>query len=204
MGAEKSQKMRFVYFPCSQKPTVILFKFSIKPQSNLFQSMLVVDPTVIVIPRVGKRHTLSEQAQKDQVLITDRVRRNAPLIDAIRSTLEYACGPSPQKKDLLVVARQLTGPCKIALDRLAKRSRDCLICWFCENWKTIETQFAALCSEQPRAFDSRNSCSSTKVSEDEVVVPTGCEPADDFDLESIFDPCNFDGTFFPFEDNFTI
>jgi hypothetical protein len=166
--------------------------------------MFAKDPPLIVIPRVGKRHTLSKQAQKDQVLITDRMRQNAPFLDPVRSKLEYLCGASPQKKDLLVVARRLSGPCMVSLDRLAKRSRDCLVCWFCEHWKEIEPQLSALCDQQPRAYDSRNSCASTKAPHD--VKPTGApfEHVDDFDFESIFESCSYDGAFFGSGEGFSI
>jgi hypothetical protein len=52
----------------------------------------------------------------------------------------------------------------ISLDRLAKRSRDCLLCWFCENWIVIEPLLVvAECSSQPRIGenDPRNSCACT-------------------------------------------
>lgn len=115
---------------------------------------------LIVIPRCGKRRVLSDQAQKDQGLTANRVRLNKDRINSVVNRLEYLLGQSPQKKDLLQLARQLCCPCGIALDRLAKRSRDCLICWYCENWAVIEPIFSSLCATQPRgAYDSRNSCS---------------------------------------------
>jgi hypothetical protein len=171
-------------------------------QFRSFLEMSGNDPPLIVIPRVGKRHTLSKQAQKDQGLTTDRMRQNAAYLDVIRTKLEYLCGPSPQKKDLIVVARELCGPCKVSLDRLAKRSRDCLLCWFCEHWSAIEIQFSAMCGQQPRAYDSRNSCGTAKASDDDSQVPAPFEGVDDFDFESIFESC--DVSFFGFGEGFGI
>jgi hypothetical protein len=155
---------------------------------------------LFVVPRFGKRHTLSEQALKDQDLTADRMRQNAAVLGPVCSRLEYLCGPSPQKKDLLVVARELSVPCHVSLDRLAKRSRDCLLCWFCEHWQAIEPSFSALCSRQPRAYDSRNSCVSTKVSEDEdPVAPV--EQLNDFDFNPFFPTSVTGSSLFEFDES---
>ena len=113
---------------------------------------------IFVIHRTGKRRILSNQAQKDQGLTANRLRQNEGKISSVVNRLEYLLGQSPQKKDLLVLARQLCQLCGLELDRLAKRSRDCLICWYCENWAYIEPTFTSMCMMPPRvAFDSRNS-----------------------------------------------
>jgi hypothetical protein len=114
------------------------------------------NPPRIVIARVGKRASLSKQTEKDQELTAGRIRRNAAALDTVVHRLEMLYGPSLQKKDLLVVARQFT---QVSLDRLAKRSRDCLLCWFCENWGVLEPLLFGARSPQPRVneFDSRNS-----------------------------------------------
>lgn len=110
---------------------------------------------VIRIPRSGKRRTLSQQTQKDQELTADRIRLNKERIDSILEKLVQLCGASPQKKDLLVLAREIQAESLIRLDRLAKRNRDCLICWFCENWRVISIYIDKLILEKPNAFDSR-------------------------------------------------
>ena len=120
---------------------------------------------IYIIPRSGKRRILSDQAQKDQGLTANRVKQNESMMKTVVNRLEYLCGQSPQKKDLLDLARKLCPTCGIALDRLAKRSRDCLVCWYCEHWPVIEPVFLKWCGEQPRgAYDSRNSCHCSPIS----------------------------------------
>jgi hypothetical protein len=143
-----------------------------------------------VIARVGKRTTLSKQAEKDQVLIVERIRRNQGLMDRITRRLEVI---STQKKDLLVVAHHIGQAIRVPLDRLAKRSRDCLFCWFCENWGTIEPIFTGLCSLQPRADCSRNSCVSPLPVKSEEAFPLG-EAIDDVDVFNNFSGSGFEFT----------
>jgi hypothetical protein len=134
----------------------------------------------IVIARVGKRKTLSKQAEKDQGLISARVRQNTPALTFITRRLEALYGLPLQKKDLLVVARELCGMAPLILDRLAKRSRDCLLCWFCENWIVLEPLLVAGCSSQPRVenSDPRTSCACTP--EEPTAVPSLFEKEEDF------------------------
>jgi hypothetical protein len=131
-------------------------------------------PGVIVIQRVGKRMSLSKQAEKDQVLASERLRRNGASLAMVRQRLA-SYSPSLQKKELLVVAQRMPG---LVLDRLAKRSRDCLICWFCENWGAIEPHLPGLRTLQPRVSDadSRNSCVCARIHPE-----AAGEAADDFE-----------------------
>jgi hypothetical protein len=132
----------------------------------------------IVIARVGKRQSLSKQAEKDQVLTAERMRRNHQLLDRVTRRLHLISG---QKKELLVVARHLSEAINVPLDRLAKRSRDCLLCWFCENWRAVESLFAGLCPLQPRVEHPRNSCAGIlQAAATEIRVPF--EEFDDFDF----------------------
>jgi hypothetical protein len=154
-----------------------------------------------VIARVGKRTTLSKQAEKDHVLINERVRRNRGLMGPVTRRLEVI---STQKKDLLVVALHVGQIIRVPLDRLAKRSRDCLFCWFCENWGAIEPIFTGLCSLQPRAGCSWNSCAGAVPVKEEA--PSVYEGLDDFDAFNYFSVSGFgstlgtEGGFFDFLD----
>jgi hypothetical protein len=73
----------------------------------------------------------------------------------VETCLEHYCGPLPQKKDMLQIARELCGICRINMDRLAKRSQACLWCWFCENWNTIRPRLGELRKQLPGAYDTR-------------------------------------------------
>jgi hypothetical protein len=77
------------------------------------------------------------------------------MLELIKPNLEFLCGSSPQKKDLLALARDVCRSTVLEIDRLSKRNGACLLCWFCENWGTIEQQIQSLPNNQPRAYDTR-------------------------------------------------
>jgi hypothetical protein len=101
----------------------------------------------------GKRTKLSDQAIEDRVLIQDRVRKNANLMPEVLKELGLLCSESLQKKDLIVIAGKVSTLCNVPLDRLAKRSRDCLICWFSEHWPCIVTTLREVCRNGVEAVD---------------------------------------------------
>jgi hypothetical protein len=88
------------------------------------------------------KKTLTKQAAKDQMLTDERVRRNHSQWAVVQQLLQQYFGPALRRNELLVVARQLK---PLTLDRLAKRSRNCLLCWFCENWPDIEPRLPSIC-----------------------------------------------------------
>ena len=146
---------------------------------------------IFIIHRTGKRRILSNQAQKDQGLTANRLRQNEGKISSVVNRLEYLLGQSPQKKDLLVLARQLCQLCGLELDRLAKRSRDCLICWYCENWAYIEPTITSMSMTPPRvALDSRNSgsCSPVEPASEEAPGSPDTQVYPDLDIEYDDDP----------------
>jgi hypothetical protein len=61
-----------------------------------------------------------------------------------------------------------------------------------------------LCGQQPRAYDSRNSCGPAKAVEQTRTIEAPFEAAVDFDFDSIFDTCSYDADFFGFGDSFAI
>lgn len=95
---------------------------------------LIPKQIVISITRTGKSKNFSRQTQLDQAMTFKRVKKNESLLPEVVNQLEAILGKSPKKKTLLKFANSLSMVTHISLDRLAKRSRDCLLCWFCENW----------------------------------------------------------------------
>jgi hypothetical protein len=92
----------------------------------------------VQIQRNGKRRLVSEQTQRDSIRLSERIRRNAGRIRVVESCLEQAYGRMSMS-NLASLADRCVNACQnsIALDRLAKRSRPALFCWFCENWSVI-------------------------------------------------------------------
>jgi hypothetical protein len=83
------------------------------------------------------------------------MEHNADLFAVVRNKLSFFCGEHPQKRDLLVVGYHLCTLLHIAFDRLAKRSIDCLLCWFCEHWGAIEPSLMLLPRQGYRSYDTR-------------------------------------------------
>ena len=115
----------------------------------------------ITIQRTGKRQSLSQQTQKDQELTVQRLKKNEQMIPTVTHFLELVLGKSPQKKLLLSLATQLTSITHIQLDRLAKRSRDCLLCWFCENWELFLPHLSEISSPSSPSSPSLSQIQST-------------------------------------------
>jgi hypothetical protein len=100
--------------------------------------MIPEPPVVVRIPRTGKRMTVSEQTQRDSARILERVRRNEQSMRIIEDVLARVVAKR-KKRDLLPLAEEcVRASCgRLAIDRLARRNRRALICWFCENWGTV-------------------------------------------------------------------
>ena len=91
-------------------------------------------------PFVIKRSNTKKELSKRTILDHQKVaiRRNSckSIYEKVKQLLIYSFGKWQigQYRD---VAFQISNKTNINLDRLAKRYNDCLICWFCENWKSI-------------------------------------------------------------------
>jgi hypothetical protein len=83
---------------------------------------------------------LTQQTVRDHILIQKRVQQNAAIWRAIEMRLKHYFGPALRRNDLLAAALKIK---TLKLDRLAKRSRICICCWFCEHWSEIEPMLAA-------------------------------------------------------------
>lgn len=91
-------------------------------------------------PFVIKRSNTKKELSKRTILDHQKVaiRRNSckSIYEKVKQLLIYSFGKW-QIGQYRNVAFQISTKTNINLDRLAKRYNDCLICWFCENWKSI-------------------------------------------------------------------
>jgi type III secretory pathway component EscV len=62
-----------------------------------------------------------------------RRRNNEALFDRMTQILTHVAGGKPTKQVLMKLAQQIADKKQIKVDRIAKRIKDCLICWFCEQ-----------------------------------------------------------------------
>jgi formate hydrogenlyase subunit 6/NADH:ubiquinone oxidoreductase subunit I len=63
----------------------------------------------------------------------ERRRKNAALFDRMTLMLSHLTDGKPTKQALLLLAERIAANTHVKIDRGAKRSKDCLICWFCEQ-----------------------------------------------------------------------
>lgn len=105
---------------------------------------------VFIIKRTGKRGSLTGQTQRDTEKINSRIRMNQHEIPKVEMELLRYFSGRPIISELLTLASELVngleGELKLNLkiDRLAKRNRDCLLCWFAEHWDLLGPKIATL------------------------------------------------------------
>jgi hypothetical protein len=95
-------------------------------------------PFVTRIPRSGKHRNVSEQTTRDNERLVERMRRCAATFQSIERILDGVAGKRTMSQ-LITVADEcaLRDPSLLPPDRLARRSRSGLLCWFCENWAAV-------------------------------------------------------------------
>jgi hypothetical protein len=77
------------------------------------------------------------------------------LLPDVEPKLEYYCGRCPLKKDLMSLADDVCARTGLRVDREAKRNREYLLCWFCENWRTIQPMLHRLEKSGAGEYDTR-------------------------------------------------
>jgi hypothetical protein len=90
------------------------------------------DSQTITIKRKPHRNSL-RQTEIDHHDATIRRRNNGALFDQMTRVLTQALDGKCRLPELLRFARRIADQQHVKIDRLAKRLKDCLICWFCEH-----------------------------------------------------------------------
>lgn len=93
---------------------------------------------VYVIQRVGKRNDLSEQALQEQAMTNNRIRRCGPKLNIVNKYFEDRFGPKLNFKDLKYIADQVVKRIPLHVDRISKRNKTAMQCWFTEQWNLIK------------------------------------------------------------------
>lgn len=99
---------------------------------------------VFVIKMNIHKKKITKQQEKDEVLMIERMRKNKGRFELIRRDLMALMGNDFKKKNLLVLAKQISTQYKVPLDRLAKRVSNMLLCWYCEFWFVIQPIITSL------------------------------------------------------------
>jgi hypothetical protein len=100
-------------------------------------------PGQIVVHHISKPRTLSAQTCRDDKTLANRRKRVGEQYNHMEQILERVIGPLVTRAKLFAAAALL---CKYGIvqrgpDRLCRRKKEALICWFCENEAAICRHF---------------------------------------------------------------
>lgn len=84
--------------------------------------------------RSGKR---SSQSLRDYEKIQHRIKASGSKIEFVSNYIDRYFGTHVTSVILLSLAKIFIGKLDLKLDRLAKRNRSALLCWYAENWDSI-------------------------------------------------------------------
>lgn len=93
---------------------------------------------IINTRRLRKYKNRSEKCMRDHEQIFQRIRLNGIKMDFVSAYIDREIGYRVTYLSLLSFAMWLTKRLDIKIDRLAKRNRNALLCWYAENWDTIQ------------------------------------------------------------------
>ena len=92
----------------------------------------------IIIQRVGNTKEKSNKYFREQKELMSRLKSCHDLYDEVQKALDVLFNHNYRHKDAVVFAQTLCGELGLKLDRQAKRFKQSLICWFCENWDVLK------------------------------------------------------------------
>lgn len=93
---------------------------------------------IIMQTRPSNRHKRNTaQSMRDHEKIQKRLQSNGVMPDYISAFLEKTYGRYFTSASLLLLANNAVSKLNLSIDRLAKRNRQALLCWYAENWEKI-------------------------------------------------------------------
>lgn len=92
---------------------------------------------IISTRKMRKFRCVSPQNLKDHDDVVQRIQNIGVKMDLVTAIIESKYGGRITIEPLLSFAMLMTKKLGLNLDRLAKRNRSALLCWFAENWSAI-------------------------------------------------------------------
>lgn len=92
---------------------------------------------VIRTRKVSQHKRTTVQSIRDHEKISKRMNNLGVKYDYVSAYFEKMIGPHFTAFSLLEIATRVATKLKLKLDRLAKRNRSALLCWFGEHWSLI-------------------------------------------------------------------
>jgi hypothetical protein len=94
------------------------------------------DGDITIISPAKPPKPATRQTMRDEERLSNRCRRAGPLFVTMHQFLTLVKGKL-RYRDMLSFAKDLAQPRGLKIDRLAQRTKNGLICWFCENYRDL-------------------------------------------------------------------
>ncbi|EAY03545.1 hypothetical protein TVAG_041970 [Trichomonas vaginalis G3] len=92
---------------------------------------------IIKARSINKHRRTTSQAIRDHEQLMNRISKLGIKVDYVSAYLDYLYGTHATVFMLLPQAEEMEKKLQIEVDRLARRSKQALICWYAENWEVI-------------------------------------------------------------------
>lgn len=128
------------------------------------------DHPIVVIKRVGKRQMLSDRAIQEQEQVNSRIKKAGSLFDFVAKELKNVFHKDLNFTELRNIASTAVKGTNIKIDRLSKRNKNAMLCWYCENWDAIRGTIEKMGDNKSDPDNSSNQ--EDFVIDESFVVPT--------------------------------
>lgn len=166
-----------------------LFKENLINKINFYKFFLFVCMNnyahdIISTRLVRKHKERSEKCRKDHQKIIQRIQVNGIKMDFVSEYIDRLIGIKVTYLSLLSFADYLSRNLEIKLDRLAKRNRNALLCWYAENWDRIQPHILELKVhlDKNTSDDEHNFISACREKNQKLINETFIDPSDIFQL----------------------
>ena len=111
------------------------------PRCHFFISKKIkasrMEKIYIIVKRGSGSRNPCKQTLIEQENLNKRIKRNQPLYSEVQRFLDRFFGGNFHLKEAVALASNICTYSSAKLDRIAKRHKPAIICWFCENWQSI-------------------------------------------------------------------
>ena len=96
------------------------------------------DPKVVIIKRVGKHHSVTKRSMDEQHELNLKIKSLGAKYSYVSQELNILFAGDLNCKALLDVAEKVKQYIQIPIDRLTRRHKSAMICWYAEHWEQIK------------------------------------------------------------------
>ncbi|EAY00879.1 hypothetical protein TVAG_265820 [Trichomonas vaginalis G3] len=119
-----------------------------------------IDPQIfkdiIETRRINKHKRNTAQSFRDHNRIVSRMEQIGIKVDFVSACLEKICKDKLTTAFLLLIANSLISKLNIPIDRLAKRNRTALLCWYAEHWEEVSPYIPDIVSVSKKESNKSN------------------------------------------------